>query len=206
MKTHFATLLICIAFWQSALVGCATASPKPLVSNGSANASQNAATATALPSSWKQFVELFVKQGGLGTWTSKGVTAEMWAGIPAGLEYTGRGTSELAKDRNAIFDSGNMLLKDGRTLSIGTSLTTWDAETGKVVFCNSGFDSGKPYSGIGTLKAIDGSSITWEYVENSRGQTTTYKNITRQVDSNNRVVTVQKLPDGTLWTFAEVRK
>ena len=206
MKTNFFTLVICLAFLQSALVGCATASPTPLVSNGSADASQNAATATALPSSWKQYVELFVKQGGLGTWTSKGVTAEMWAGIPAGLEYTASWTTKLAEDRNAFFHSGAMLSKDGRTLSVSTGLTTWDAQTGKVVSCSSGYDSGKPFTGTSTLKAIDGSSMTWEYVENSRGETTTYETKTRQVDWDNQVTTVQKLPDGKVDTVAEVRK
>lgn len=160
----------------------------------------------SLPSSWEEFASLFAMQGGLGTWKSSGVTQEMWPGIPAGLEYTHTGFTEFAGDGKSIVGSHTMLLADGRVLSTGTQVITWDFETGKAVATNSGFDMGKPYTGVSTLMAIDEDSITWEYVERSRGTTTTYETGYRRVALDRQEHFVRKLPDGKAWTTVHLRK
>ncbi len=200
MKTSL-TVLTFLALSSPALAACATA---PVSTANATNASTE--TAAALPASWDEFARLFVMQGGLGTWTSSGTTKDMWVGIPAGLKYTHTGFTRFAGDGKSIVGSHTMLLEDGRVLSTGTQVTTWDSETGKAIATNSGFDMGKPYTGVSTLKAMDETSITWEYVEQSRGKTTTYETGYKRVGPTTQEHFVRQLPDGKAWTTTHVRR
>ena len=159
----------------------------------------------SLPSSWEDFATRYAMQGHLGIWTVKGETKDMWVGIPAGLKYTETSRESFAGDGRSIFGSYSMILDDGTVISTGTGVLSWDDKSGTVLRTNSGFDMGKPYAGISTLKAMDDESITWEYVEKTQGQSTRYENTMRRVGANQMQGSVRRLPDGKPWESVRLR-
>ena len=151
-----------------------------------------------LPGDWAAFTSQYAVMG-LGTWTSTGVTKDMWAGLPAGLAYTETSSESFSPDGKAIFGGYTMTLKDGTVISTGTTVIVWDAKTGKVLRTGSGFDLGRPFAGTSTLKGIDATRMTWEYVEESGGKTSRYENTVTRAGFNQRRKSVRKLPYGKPW-------
>ncbi|MEE2737285.1 MAG: hypothetical protein VX435_03610, partial [Planctomycetota bacterium] len=127
-----------------------------------------------LPESWEQYVRHVTGGNDLGTWIETSKTKGVFEGIPAGIDATTVLESRLGDAGNTILRNHTWKASDGRVLSKGTGVIYWDAESGTLKDSNSGFDTGKPYTGESTLLGIDFTTGTerWKYVEVSRGKTT----------------------------------
>ena len=107
------------------------------------------------PASWQEFVKFRVASDSLGVWVSSGETQAMWEGIPAGIDYSETNSWELANGGNRIESSHHMKSVDGDVITSGAGYSFWDEEHRQVKLMYSGFDTGKPFSGISTLMGID---------------------------------------------------
>jgi hypothetical protein len=144
------------------------------------------AAAESLPSSMEEFVNWNLDRGVCGQWQTSGVTKDMWAGVPSGLEYTHTMSSKFDVDTGRLVDHGQMQAEDGTIISTGSGVMTWDEERGTVVGTFSGFDMGKPFHGSSVLTSATDDTLTWEYTEMSRGETTTYVHSTKYTGRNTR--------------------
>ena len=106
------------------------------------------AAAESLPSSMEEFVNWNLDRGVCGQWQTSGVTKDMWAGVPSGLEYTHTMSSKFDVDTGRLVDHGQMQAEDGTIISTGSGVMTWDEGRGTVVGTFSGFDMGKPFHGV----------------------------------------------------------
>ena len=114
--------------------------------------------------------------------------------------------SRLGKDAHAsslssMSSFSHMATADGRVISTGSNVMTWDSDRKVVVSASSGFDLGKPYNGTSVLVGMSGTSLEWEYTEHSQGKTTVYENTIEyraspDSGSNSRVNSVQVKGDG----------
>ena len=68
----------------------------------------------------------------------------------------------------------------------------YQATTKAPVTANAGFDMGKPYSGTSKLVGMTADTLFWEYTEESRGESTTYRNSERMVDPTTFRTSVRK--------------
>ncbi len=161
---RFASLSTAIVLASWVLASC-----ESIKATESRSVGNDARSAAALPSSWEEFARRVEALGLLGTWTSRGTTPDLFAGIAAGLEYRLTYSFEFSDDRLSVFESHTMLLEDGRLLSTGAGVITWDDATGTVVATASGFDNGQRFVGESTLKAIDATTISFDHVERVGG-------------------------------------
>ena len=44
------------------------------------------------PSSWNQYLDSIIESGDLGTWRTRGITKDLWVGIPVGIRYIDNST------------------------------------------------------------------------------------------------------------------
>ena len=173
-----------IAASSLALSACATAS-------ASATATAVSTEAAALPGSMNEFVNWNLDRGVCGTWSDTGVTEAMWVGIPAGLKVVNTHRTWYDVGTNQLYNSHHMATEDGRVISTGSNVMTWDADRKTVVSAESGFDMGKPYHGTSILKGMTSDALTWEYTENSQGKTTVYENVVTYTGTNVRTNAVK---------------
>ncbi|MDG1872498.1 MAG: hypothetical protein P8J27_01205 [Mariniblastus sp.] len=161
----------------------------------------------ALPSSWQDYVAFHQNAGALGTFTTEGVTKEMWVGIAPGQKYRNVETSRLSDDGKSIQSSHRMETETGDVISIGSGMQYWDKNSGKVLSCYSGFDQGKLFTGSSELTAMDNETKTIRsiYTETSQGKTTRYKHETSHPSSNEMRVVNQKESGGESWTSVSKR-
>ena len=155
----------------------------------------------SLPGSMVEFINWNLDHGVCGTWIDRGVTEGMWVGIPAGLEVTTTQNTWYDVPTGQLFNSHHMATADGRVISTGSNVMTWDSDRKVVVSASSGFDLGKPYNGTSVLVGMSGTSLEWEYTEHSQGKTTVYENTIEyraspDSGSNSRVNSVQVKGDG----------
>ena len=150
------------------IVVCASFSVGLLIAQDSDDGSEFAA-----PASWTEYLDKTVT---LGTWVSEGKTQAMWEGIPAGLKYSDVFYWEISDAGDRVNQNHLMKTDEGKVISSGAGYCYWDAETEKVLGVYSGFDTGKPFSGVATLLGINQETQTerWRWVETSRGKTTEY--------------------------------
>ena len=145
-----------------------------------------------MPKSMDELIKFHLAGSDFGTWESTGVTKDMWVGIPAGLKYTNQHTMDLGQDGKTIVGSYLMQTEDGTVISTGSRLVYWDADAGVPKAANSGFDMGKPYSGVSVFKGMNEDTIVWEYTETSQGKKTTYLQTVVRVDVNTHQDSVRK--------------
>ncbi len=155
-----------------------------------------------LPKSWQAFVEFHQNCNALGTFVTEGVTQDMWVGIDAGQKYTATYTLELSDDKSTIIATHRMAKENGDVISIGSGVQYWNAKTNKVMSSYSGFDQGKLFTGQSKLRSMDPDSETmeWEYVEKSKGKTSTYLQTNTQTSRNTKTTAVKKKSGGETWT------
>jgi hypothetical protein len=166
----------------------------------SAHASTSAAEEATLPGSMNEFVNWHLDRGGCGTWSDTGVTEAMWVGIPAGLKVVNTQRTWYDVGTNELYNSHHMATEDGRVISTGSNVMTWDADRKVVVSAGSGFDMGKPYHGNSVLVGMTDDAITWEYTERSQGKVTVYENVVTYTGTNTRTSAVKvKGGDGAPW-------
>ena len=190
------SLVICVSLTASLVASTATATEPR----------QHAESDLSMPTSMKEFIEHHIDADDFGIWMKRGVTQEMWAGLPSGLKYTERSETRLSDDGTYILDSYMMTTDDGKVISTGSGITYWDDKIGQPVSASSGFDMGKPYSGSGMLQGIDRSTTVWKYTETSRGATTDYLVTTIRSGANDRTVSVKKADgSGTTWKSTSMR-
>lgn len=180
-----------------------------VIALGSAAVSSHAAAGSgsdaALPGSMLEFVNWNLDRGACGTWVESGVTEAMWVGIPAGLEYTNTQNTWYDVPTGQIYNSHHMETEDGRVISTGSNIMTWDADRKQIVAAGSGFDMGKPFNGTSVLVGMTDDALSWEYTETSQGKTTVYENVVTYQASpssgmNSRVNAVNvKGGDGKPW-------
>lgn len=161
---RFASLSTAIVLASWVLASC-----ESIKATESRSAGTDVRNAAALPKSWEEFARRIEALGLPGTWTSRGETPDIFAGIPAGLEYRWTYSFEFSGDRLSVFESHTALLEDGRLLSAGAGVITWDDATGTVVATASGFDNGQRFVGESTLKAIDATTVSFDHVERVGG-------------------------------------
>ena len=149
-------------------------------------AASSVTAAESLPASMEDFVNWNLDRGVCGQWQTSGVTKDMWVGVPSGLEYTHTMTTRFDVDTGRIVDHGQMQAEDGTIISTGSGVMTWDKERGTVVGTFSGFDMGQPFHGSSVLISASVDTLTWEYTEMSRGETTTYVQRTKYTGRNSR--------------------
>lgn len=159
-----------------------------------------AAVEVALPTSMNEFVNWHLDRGACGTWTTTGVTQEMWVGIPAGIEMTNTQTTSYDPATQRLLNTHHMATVDGKVISTGSNMMTWDPERKAVVSAGSGFDMGKPYHGNAVLVAMTADSLTWEYTEMSQGKTTVYENTVTFTGPNTQRNTFRMKNGGEPWT------
>ena len=124
-----------------------------------------------LSKSWKEYVSMKRKQKAFGIWSYTGKTTDIWEGIPAGLEYTHTGTTQMSADGSKILVSHVMETNDGTILSTGSGMETWDAKRKKIFSSHAGFDGGKLYNGPSELIGISETGEKWKYTETIGGKT-----------------------------------
>ena len=124
-----------------------------------------------LSKSWKEYVSMKRKQKAFGIWSYTGKTTDFWEGIPAGLEYTHTGTTQMSADGSKILVSHVMETNDGTILSTGSGMETWDAKRKKIFSSHAGFDGGKLYNGPSELIGISETGEKWKYTETIGGKT-----------------------------------
>ena len=160
-----------------------------------------------MPKSMDELLKFHLAGSDFGTWEATGVTKDMWVGIPAGLKYTNQRTMKLGEDGKTIVGSYLMQTEDGQVISTGSRLIYWDADAGVPKAANSGFDMGKPYSGVSVFKGMNEDTIVWEYTETSQGKKTTYVQTVVRVDVNTHVDSVRKSDgNGEVWKTTLNRK
>ena len=136
------------------------------------------------PSSMQQVIEWHQTLSMLGDWTTTGTTKSMWEGLPSGLKYTEVHSSNLSDDATDIISSHQMVSETGKILSTGSGGLYWDSANGVVMGYYSGFDMGKPFSGVSKVVGLSPVSMKTLYTETSQGKTTTYE-ITRTMTGAN---------------------
>ncbi len=172
----------------------------------SVSASAFPVDATSLPASMEEFVHWHLDLGACGTWTDVGVTEDMWVGIPAGIEVTNTQKTWYDVPTGELYNSHHMATEDGRVVSTGSNVMTWDPDRKAVVSAGSGFDMGKPYHGTSVLTGMTEDTLTWEYTEHSQGKTTVYENVVTYTGLNTRTNAVKvKGSDGEAWTSEATR-
>ena len=124
-----------------------------------------------LSKSWKEYVSMKRKQKAFGIWSYTGKTTDIWEGIPAGLEYTHTGTTQMSADGSKVLVSHVMKTNDGTILSTGSGMETWDAKRKKIFSSHAGFDGGKLYNGPSELIGISETGEKWKYTETIGGKT-----------------------------------
>ena len=174
--------------------------------SGVAHAHTESDAASAMPSSMLEFINWSLDRGACGSWTNTGVTEDMWEGVPAGIEVTNTHTTWYDVPTQQLFNSHHMETADGRVISTGSNVMTWDAERKVVVSAGSGFDMGKPYHGSSFMTGMTDNSTSWEYTELSRGKTTVYEHTLTYVAPNVRTNSfVVKGDDGKPWVTTSTR-
>ena len=152
-----------------------------------------------LSKSWKEYVSMKRKQKAFGIWSYTGKTTDIWEGIPAGLEYTHTGTTQMSADGSKILVSHVMETNDGTILSTGSGMETWDAKRKKIFSSHAGFDGGKLYNGPSELIGISETGEKWKYTETIGGKT--YEVITtRKYEGPNKMTQTKarvKNPDNS---------
>ena len=184
LKNFAAGFFVCVA--STAFAG----SPATEPTAPAAFAAQDAPM--TLPSSWKEFVAARLEMGDFGDWSTSGTTEAMWEGIHSGLKYTNTDRSELSSDGSYISMSNMMRTEDGKVMSIGGGIIYWDAKSKKVIGSYSGFDFGKPFSGPQALVGMNGMGEKWNYVETSKGKTTSYVSTRMFTGFNTKSNSVQR--------------
>ena len=133
---------------------------------------------------WTAFVNEIEANGVLGEFTLRGVTDDLWAGIPAGLEYTAVDSTMLTKDRTRLIQTHMWMAEDGTVISSGSQVTYYDPKTARIKRSQSGFDMGELF--YGTSKLVrSGAAQEWIYTEHSRGKVTDYRIISKSIDWDN---------------------
>ena len=133
---------------------------------------------------WTAFVNEIEANGVLGEFTLRGVTDDLWAGIPAGLEYTAVHSTMLTKDRTRLIQTHMWMAEDGTVISSGSQVTYYDPKTARIKRSQSGFDMGELF--YGTSKLVrSGATQEWIYTEHSRGKVTDYRIISKSIDWDN---------------------
>ncbi len=171
----------------------------------SAAVTSQSSTAPTGPQKWEAFVRDYTMSGFLGDWTFNGVTSDTFAGIKAGLAYTGNETSSVAADGTTIVSNYTMSLKDGQILSTGTALICLDAKTGVIVRMASGYDGGEPYIGTAKLVSLQQGRIEWAYTEQSRGETREFRRSMTRKGPNQMRVEYHPLTDGEAFGYTQQR-
>ena len=163
-------------------------------------------TAFDTPGSMQAFVNWNLDHGACGTWADEGVTEAMWVGIPAGLKVTTTHNTWYDVASDQLFNSHHMETEDGRVISTGSNVMTWDSKRNAVISASSGFDMGKPYHGTSILMGMSDQALTWEYTEMSQGKTTVYDNVITYTGMNTRTNSVKvKGGDGKAWNSEATR-
>ena len=165
-----------------------------------ARSAENSRETESLPVSMVEFVNWHLDHGACGTWTDNGVTKDMWVGIPAGLQVVTTSKTWYDVPTGQLYSSHHMATEDGRMISTGANVMSWDADRKAVLSASSGFDMGKPYSGTAVLVGMTGDALSWEYTERSQGKTTVYENVVTYTGRNTRISAVKvKNGDGKPW-------
>ena len=152
---------------------------------GLAEAAAPPAEQMAAPTSMAQIIEWHQSLGLLGDWTTAGTTRDMWEGLPSGLAYTEVHTTVLSDDETDIINTHQMVSETGEVISTGAGGLYWDSATGIAMGYYSGFDMGKPFSGVSKVVGLSPVAMKSVYTETSRGATTTYE-ITRTMTGANQ--------------------
>ncbi len=161
---------------------------------------------SSVPGSMEEFINWNLDHGVCGTWSDVGVTEAMWVGIPAGLKVTTTQNTWYDVASGQLFNSHHMETEDGRVISTGSNIMTWDGERNAVISSGSGFDMGKPYNGTSVLLGMTDDTLTWEYTEHSQGETTVYENVMTYTGMNTRSNSVKvKGSDGKPWVSESTR-
>ena len=148
------------------------------------------------PSSWNQYLDSIIESGDLGTWRTRGVTKDLWVGIPVGIRYIDNSTKDISHDRKKVLIAHEIVTEDGRMLSIGSGFIGWDPVAKRIYSFYSGYDGGKPFWGPRELVGFSSEGEVWKYTETSRGDT--YETlIVYKRTSNNSRVDIVKRTDGT---------
>ena len=136
------------------------------------------------PTSMAQIIQWHQTLSLLGDWTTSGTTKDMWEGIPAGLAYSEVHTTSLSDDSNDIINTHQMVSEKGEVISTGAGGLYWDAASGVAMGYYSGYDMGKPFSGVSKVVGLSPLSMKSLYTETSQGTTTTYE-VTRTMTGAN---------------------
>ena len=105
-------------------------------------AETNVVEKASTPDSMNEFINWHLDRGACGTWSDVGVTEDMWVGIPAGLKVTNTQHTRYDVATQQLFNSHHMATEDGKVISTGSNVMTWDADRKAVISAGSGFDMG----------------------------------------------------------------
>mgnify|MGYP002525609484 FL=1 len=152
----------------------------------------------ALPisSSWNQYLDSVIESGDLGTWRTRGVTKDLWVGIPAGIRYVSNETIDISHDKKKLLFAHEIIAEDGKMLSIGSGFVGWDPVAKRIYSFGSGYDGGKPYWGPRELVGFSSKGEVWKYTETSRGDTYETRIVYKRTSKNSRT-NIYKKTDGT---------
>ena len=148
------------------------------------------------PSSWKQYLDSVIESGDLGTWRTRGITKDLWVGIPAGIRYIDNSTKDISHDRKKVLIAHEIVTEDGRMLSIGSGFIGWDPVAKRIYSFYSGYDGGKPFWGPRELVGFSSKGEVWKYTETSRGETYETQQVSKRTNKNSRT-NITKKTDGT---------
>ena len=148
------------------------------------------------PSSWKQYLDSVIESGDLGTWRTRGITKDLWVGIPAGIRYIDNSTKDISHDRKKVLIAHEIVTEDGRMLSIGSGFIGWDPVAKRIYSFYSGYDGGKPFWGPRELVGFSSEGEVWKYTETSRGDTYETQIVSKRTSKTRRTNIVKKT-DGT---------
>ena len=187
---------------KNLIIGCISAGSFALSGYAETNVVEKAST----PDSMNEFINWHLDRGACGTWSDVGVTEDMWVGIPAGLKVTNTQYTRYDVATQQLFNSHHMATEDGKVISTGSNVMTWDADRKAVISAGSGFDMGKPYHGTSILMNMTDDSLSWEYTEMSQGKTTVYENVVTYTGRNVRSNSVRvQGGEGSPWVSEATR-
>ena len=148
------------------------------------------------PSSWNQYLDSIIESGDLGTWRTRGITKDLWVGIPVGIRYIDNSTKDISHDRKKVLIAHEIVTEDGRMLSIGSGFIGWDPVAKRIYSFYSGYDGGKPFWGPRELVGFSSEGEVWKYTETSRGDTYETQIVSKRTSKTRRTNIVKKT-DGT---------
>ncbi len=152
-----------------------------------------AATDAIAPGSWSDFTSALTDNGDLGWWQASGVTTDVWKTLPAGIPYRYLGRLSLDEAGRQVVRSFTYTNDRGEVISNGSQTFVWDDASKAVIWSQSGFDLGKPWSDSGRVIGLAPTGLVLGSAETGGGETFELRTTIERTGENTRRRTVARV-------------